>query len=36
MPPQHGFVPAAIRAREAMVNQLIAMVRDEGLVVTGG
>jgi hypothetical protein len=36
MPPQHVFVPAAIRAREAMVNQLIAMVRDEGLVVTGG
>lgn len=36
MPPGHVFIPTAIRERKEMVDQLIAMVRDEGLVVTGG
>lgn len=36
MPPQHVFIPNAIREREAMLDRLIAMVRGQGLVVTGG
>lgn len=36
MPPGNVFIPIAIRERRAMVDDLIAMVRREGLVVTGG
>lgn len=35
MPPFHVFIPAAIRARRRMTDQLIALVRSAGLLVSG-
>lgn len=35
MPPGNVFIPAVVRERRAMVNDLIAMVQREGLTVTG-
>lgn len=36
MPPNNVFIPEAIRKRRAMVQQLIQLVNDQGLQVTGG
>jgi hypothetical protein len=36
MPPGNVFVPTVVRTRRAMVQQLIQLVNDQGLRVTGG